>query len=118
MFDIDFFKNYNDTKGHDAGDVLLAKVAEKIAKGCRESDLPTRYGGEEFLLIMPESNIHDAYKAAERIRQNIEESLDVTISAGIALYKKGSSINDLIKKADKALYKAKEYGRNCVKCAD
>ena len=65
----------------------------------------------------PESNIHDAYKAAERIRQNIEESLDVTISAGIALYKKGSSINDLIKNADEALYKAKEYGRNRVVCS-
>ena len=117
MFDIDFFKKYNDTKGHDAGDNLLAKVAGEIATGARESDLASRFGGEEFLLILPESNLDQARLAVDRIRQSIEDTLEVTISAGVAMYKKGTSDVELIRMADGALYKAKENGRNRVECA-
>jgi diguanylate cyclase (GGDEF)-like protein len=117
LFDIDFFKKYNDTKGHGAGDKLLAMVAGKIAMGSRESDLAARYGGEEFLLILPESDLNGARLAVDRIRRNIEDTLDVTISAGVALYRKGSSVEELIRAADGALYKAKENGRNRVECA-
>jgi diguanylate cyclase (GGDEF)-like protein len=117
IFDIDFFKKYNDSKGHDAGDDLLAKVAGKIAKGARESDFASRFGGEEFLLILPESNLNQARLAVDRIRQSIEETQEVTISAGVAMYKKGTSDKELIRMADGALYKAKENGRNRVECA-
>ena len=117
MMDIDFFKKYNDTKGHDAGDRLLVEIADIIAKNCRQSDLAARYGGEEFLLIMPESDISKAHLAAERIREIIEITLNVTISAGVAMYKKGSSSAELIKAADMALYKAKGNGRNRVESA-
>ncbi len=117
MFDIDFFKKYNDTRGHAAGDKLLTLVAGKIAMGSRESDMAARYGGEEFLLILPESDLSGACLAVDRIRQKIEDTLDVTISAGVALYRKGSSGEDLIRAADGALYKAKENGRNRVECA-
>jgi diguanylate cyclase (GGDEF)-like protein len=117
MFDVDFFKKYNDTRGHDAGDKLLAMIADKITLGSRESDLAARFGGEEFLLIMPESDLKGARLAVDRIRQSIEDTLEVTISAGVAIYKKGSSEEELIKAADGALYKAKENGRNRVECA-
>lgn len=117
MFDIDFFKKYNDTRGHDVGDNLLTKVAGKIAAGTRESDLASRFGGEEFLLILPESNLNQARLTVDRIRQNIADTLEVTISAGVAMYKKGTSDKELIRMADGALYKAKENGRNRVECA-
>ena len=117
LLDIDFFKNYNDSKGHDAGDKMLTMVAEKISLGIRKSDLAARFGGEEFLIILPESDMAGTRMAVERIRQDIEDSLEITISAGIALYKKGSSDEDLIRTADSALYLAKENGRNRVECA-
>jgi len=117
LLDIDFFKKYNDSKGHDAGDKMLIMVAEKISLGIRKSDLAARFGGEEFLIILPESDMTGASLAVERIRQDIEDSLEITISAGIALYKKGSSDEELIRTADSALYLAKENGRNRVECA-
>lgn len=116
MFDIDYFKIYNDTKGHDAGDKLLVWVAEKIAGSIRDSDLAARYGGEEFLLILPESDIGGAYMAVDRIRQKIAETLEITVSAGVAIYKIGDSIEDLIKMADEALYRAKNNGKDRVEC--
>jgi len=116
MFDIDFFKKFNDLQGHAAGDKLLAKVAGVIARGGRASDLAARYGGEEFMLILPESDLNGARQAVESIRQNIADSLEATISAGVAMYKKGSSYEELIKAADMAMYKAKENGRNRVEC--
>jgi diguanylate cyclase (GGDEF)-like protein len=117
LMDIDFFKKYNDTKGHDAGDKLLAKIADIIAKNCRQSDLAVRYGGEEFLLIIPETDLSGAHLTADKIRMKIDMTLEVTISAGVAMYKKGSSYKELIKAADLALYKAKENGRNRVESA-
>ena len=117
ILDIDFFKNYNDTNGHDAGDKLLIRVARKIAASCRDSDMVARFGGEEFLLILPEAELNQARLAVDRIRADIAGSCDVTISAGVTLYQKDSSVEELIKTADKALYQAKEKGRNRVECA-
>jgi diguanylate cyclase (GGDEF)-like protein len=117
LLDIDFFKKYNDSRGHDAGDKVLIMVAEEITRGIRKSDLAARFGGEEFLIILPESDMSSARKAVERMRRNIAESLEVTISGGIALYKKGSSVEEFIRMADSALYQAKENGRNRVECA-
>jgi diguanylate cyclase (GGDEF)-like protein len=117
MFDIDLFKKYNDKKGHDAGDKQLFMVADKIARSSRDSDLAVRYGGEEFMLIMPETDLSGARMVADRIRQNIADTLEVTISAGVAKYIKGSSAEKLIKSADMAMYKAKENGRNRVEIA-
>jgi diguanylate cyclase (GGDEF)-like protein len=73
--------------------------------------------GEEFILIMPEADLRGARLAAERIRQNIEDTLEVTVSVGVAMYNKGTSYEELIKAADMAMYKAKENGRNRVECA-
>lgn len=117
MFDIDFFKQYNDAEGHDAGDKLLMRIAKKIAAGCRDSDMVARFGGEEFLLILPEAELNQARLAVDRIREDIAGSCDVTISAGVTLYQKDSSVEELIKTADQALYQAKEKGRNRVECA-
>jgi diguanylate cyclase (GGDEF)-like protein len=117
MIDVDFFKKFNDNKGHDAGDKMLTMVAQKIDSGERASDMTARYGGEEFILIMPEADLRGARLAAERIRQNIEDTLEVTVSVGVAMYNKGTSYEELIKAADMAMYKAKENGRNRVECA-
>jgi diguanylate cyclase (GGDEF)-like protein len=117
MIDVDFFKKFNDNKGHDAGDKMLTMVAQKIHSGERASDMTARYGGEEFILIMPEADLRGARLAAERIRQNIEDTLEVTVSVGVAMYNKGTSYEELIKAADMAMYKAKENGRNRVECA-
>jgi diguanylate cyclase (GGDEF)-like protein len=117
MIDIDKFKKYNDRKGHDAGDKQLIMVAEKITRISRESDQAARYGGEEFILILPETDLSGARILVDRIRQDIEDTLEVTVSAGIARYEKGSAAEELIHSADMAMYKAKENGRNRVELA-
>jgi len=126
MCDIDFFKLYNDNQGHIAGDRVLKTVAETIVNECRSGDQVYRYGGEEFLIIMPEQTIESAAVGAERIRRAIE-GLNVshpanmpygivTISLGVAaLGSEGeSSVDGLLKAADAALYRAKKFGRNRV----
>ena len=118
MFDIDFFKKYNDSHGHAAGDQLLAKVAGLISKGSRDSDMAARYGGEEFLLILPETDLAGGRVAAERIRKSIAEQCGVTISAGLAQHHPGGNQEQLVKAADAALYAAKEKGRNRVEAAE
>ncbi len=125
MIDIDFFKIYNDTYGHQAGDLILRQIAQAMLENTRNSDIVCRYGGEEFCVICPELTKEDAKKTAEKLRQ-IVESLELpkiklphgenlTISSGIASFPEdGSTAYQLILKADKALYKAKESGRNRV----
>ncbi|MDO8281902.1 MAG: diguanylate cyclase [Thermodesulfovibrionia bacterium] len=115
MLDIDRFKEYNDTKGHSAGDKLLAELAGLIMKESREIDLVARFGGEEFLLILPDTSLEMAYEAAERIRKAVESKTDVTISLGATAYTKETvSEEHLTNKADSALYLAKRNGRNRV----
>ncbi len=123
MMDIDHFKKFNDTYGHSVGDEILKLVAKAIASNVRNCDIVGRYGGEEFNVILPETDIEGATIVAERIRQAVEdrrlgteksEELKCTISIGLARYGKENNIEELIKKADDMLYLAKEGGRNRV----
>jgi diguanylate cyclase (GGDEF)-like protein len=123
MFDIDNFKKINDTYGHDIGDLVLITLAQLIKNLIRKEDIFIRYGGEEFILILPNSNIHNTYKIAEKIRKEIEKTvidignkhLQFTISLGISeIHKDDKSIYDAIKRADRNLYKAKSNGKNRV----
>ena len=112
MLDIDHFKKFNDTHGHNAGDDLLVEVSGILLKCSREQDLVVRYGGEEFIVVLPSTNIEQAKVIAERIHASIKENTDVTISAGLAIYSDQMDFEKLVKQADKALYAAKEDGRN------
>jgi len=122
MLDIDHFKNYNDTYGHLAGDGALEGVAQVIANGCRSSDLAGRYGGEEFAIILPETERDGASTFAEKIRASIEgarfadgDQTELTASLGVATYPTdGATATDLLQSADTRLYKAKADGRNRV----
>jgi two-component system cell cycle response regulator len=115
LLDIDLFKQYNDDNGHTAGDNLLLKLAGLILKETREVDLVVRYGGEEFLILLPDTNLSRAVEVAERMRKIVESNTDVTISLGVASYSKDiQKEEELINKADEALYMAKDNGRNRV----
>lgn len=114
MADIDHFKNYNDTRGHAAGDEALRQVASLLQHTTRESDLVARYGGEEFLIILPESEDEQAQRVAEQIRLAVEQNSDVTISCGYTTSQPGMKLETMIQEADHALYRAKDEGRNRV----
>ena len=129
MTDIDFFKKVNDTYGHAVGDCVLKNVAKTIKKELRENDIPSRYGGEEFAILLPYTTLDEATLVAQRLRRaiekkkiNIEEyniqgvsQLSVTISVGVSAYDKTMKEPQLLyQNADKALYEAKESGRNKV----
>ena len=124
MFDIDHFKKFNDTYGHQTGDVVLKTLGGLVKNLMRESDLAARYGGEEFALLLYHTVASDAYQIAERLRKTVEQHkfqaddlvLSVNISVGVASYyhPEISDAKTLIECADKALYKAKEEGRNKV----
>ena len=121
MLDIDFFKKINDTYGHNVGDLVLQKIAEVSRTILRDVDIIGRIGGEEFAILLPETNIEDSIKVAERLRTEIsnasvfleKEEVKFTSSFGVVAANK-SNIDKLLIKADKALYKAKESGRNRV----
>jgi two-component system cell cycle response regulator len=125
ILDIDHFKSINDNHGHDCGDDVLREFAVRIRKSIRGIDLACRYGGEEFVIVMPETDMHVASMVAERLRRSIagepfaidrgNKRIGVTISVGLAtLEKKGEPIADVLKRADVALYRAKHDGRNRV----
>lgn len=122
LADIDYFKHVNDTYGHDCGDLVLKEVAIILQHTVRKTDYVSRWGGEEFLLLLPETEAEAALNLAERIRQTIEKteflydniSLTVTVTLGIAEYSEGKTIDEIIKSADMAVYKGKEGGRNRV----
>ena len=124
MIDVDDFKKINDTYGHEVGDEVLKKVAETISKSVRKFDFVGRYGGEEFIVILPGADIRRAIEIAERIRKNIEAQIftydgveiKATVSLGVAemLKDKPRSVNDLIKIADMRMYRAKISGKNKV----
>lgn len=128
LFDIDDFKKINDTFGHDAGDYVLTELCRVIkAQGLRERDLLGRYGGEEFLLLLTNSNLDKAKEVAERIRSAIAnhsftyegKKINVTISLGISnVEDKYNEMTDLYKAADQALYKSKNNGKNQVSVAE
>lgn len=124
MIDIDHFKSFNDTYGHQAGDFVLASAAKIYKDNIRPTDFSARYGGEEFTLIFPDQTAEEAKNAAERVRKALAAlSLttptgiklpQITISIGIAEHHKNETVEELIERADKALYEAKESGRNRV----
>lgn len=122
MLDIDHFKKVNDTYGHDAGDTVIKQIAAAIKKQTRETDIAVRYGGEEFVIILPYTKLDEAKMIAERTRQFIEqneivferERIKITASFGVAEYQKGYSLEEFLKICDGNLYKAKERGRNNV----
>lgn len=115
MIDIDHFKLFNDTHGHVAGDRLLVKLAGILSREIRNADYVFRYGGEEFLVIMPETELTSACEAAERLRKVVEDEAGVTVSLGVAPCPSPLEEGEiLITMADAALYRAKEGGRNRV----
>lgn len=116
FFDIDYFKKINDTYGHDVGDVILKEVSSTITKNLRETDIFARWGGEEFIILLPETNSNKAFEVAENIRiailnTNFKDVKRVTISLGITQLKQELQ-KSFLKRADQALYKAKNEGRN------
>lgn len=119
LLDIDHFKSYNDRLGHQAGDTLLAEVGRAILAELREGDLAYRYGGEEFLLVLPNHKVDNAAAGTERVRREIARRLVAsglpgppTLSAGLAASSLGESLEEIIGRADAALYRAKHGGRN------
>ena len=119
MFDLDHFKEINDNFGHQTGDFVLSKVCEIVKNNIRKSDILGRYGGEEFIVILPNTEIKEAEVVAEKLRSNIQnakllgDKREITISIGIAAYPEHAQwSNELIEKVDQALYEAKENGRN------
>jgi diguanylate cyclase (GGDEF)-like protein len=114
MLDVDHFKKYNDTHGHQGGDIALSNVAAVITEHLRETDFAFRYGGEEFLLLLPETPQVTALLVAEKLRCAVAENTDVTISLGVTAYQHGLTTEDMTREADAALYEAKQQGRNRV----
>jgi two-component system cell cycle response regulator len=125
MADLDHFKPINDTLGHRLGDDVLRGVASRLLAGARKTDTVGRYGGDEFLFILRDTDIEESTEIAERIRLKVSEhplhvgdsTVNVTLSLGIALARDTDDVDSIINRADKALYFAKQNGRDCV-CID
>jgi diguanylate cyclase (GGDEF)-like protein len=121
LLDIDFFKRINDTWGHSTGDTVLREFAQTVQRQIRDTDSFGRYGGEEFLLMLPETSLEEACRMAERVRASVEKmsiaalpGLSTTVSIGVAQFRPGETIAQTVARADEALYLAKSGGRNCV----
>ena len=124
MVDIDHFKTVNDTKGHGAGDLALQELAEIMQTTARETDTVARFGGDEFVILLPDTGWQGAMTFAERLRKNVDDhtfigegvELEITISIGVALARGTDpvSVDDLLEQADRSLYKAKSGGRNRI----
>lgn len=122
FFDIDHFKYINDTYGHDCGDTTLAFSAKWIKESLRDSDIIFRYGGEEFVILLSDTDAYGAELLAERIRASIEhhtiaygmETIKITASLGISTLRNDDTLESFVKRADEAMYKAKDSGRNRV----
>ena len=115
MFDFDNFKELNDTKGHIEGDRILKEIGMLLKEQIRSMDIPCRYGGEEFTVILPETAQDDAFSIAERLRKSVEDAFSglTTISLGVVTCMNSSiDANNMVKQADAALYKAKSLGKN------
>jgi diguanylate cyclase (GGDEF)-like protein len=122
MADIDHFKKVNDTFGHDCGDDVLVEVARRLREGSRDQDIVARWGGEEFLMLLPDTAAVRAFHFTERLRSKLEgepvfsrgRTISVNASFGVAEFSTGSSLSDVMRRADDALYEAKGQGRNRV----
>jgi diguanylate cyclase (GGDEF)-like protein len=124
LIDIDFFKRVNDIYGHDGGDMVLVHLANILQTKLRKADAASRWGGEEFLILLPDTTLNQAHELAERLRSYVEtnpttSNIQITISLGIAVIRQhGNSVESLITAADHALYAAKNNGRNLVAIAN
>lgn len=126
MGDIDHFKSINDTYGHECGDFVLKELVKTMVSGLRKQDVVSRWGGEEFMLLLPETQLVGGKVAAEKIRQKIAQNkfeyqdkiISVTITFGVSEIANDKTIDSCIKEADKALYKGKNKGRNRVEVFD
>ncbi len=121
MIDIDYFKRVNDTYGHDIGDEVLISISSLAKKGIRNTDFLARWGGEEFMILLPETSLKDAQNVAEKIRLSIDntcliatKSYHITASFGVTIFNKEDDKLTFIKRVDEALYDAKDKGRNIV----
>ena len=122
MIDVDFFKQVNDSKGHQQGDRVLKQCAAILQDALRLTDTVARWGGEEFIVLLPDTDLSEAIKIAERLRLLVENDhllnkltgTGLTISAGLAVFDVTRGMDWHISMADKKLYKAKSSGRNCV----
>ena len=123
IWDIDFFKKINDNYGHKSGDKALIIISQILAKHCRQTDFVARVGGEEFVMLLPETDTRKALSVAEKLRELVEKAnfrasgdkISITLSCGISQLLDGDSCESIFERADKALYKAKQNGRNqCV----
>jgi diguanylate cyclase (GGDEF)-like protein len=120
MIDVDNFKKVNDTLGHLVGDSVLTQVAEILKTSLRKNDYPARFGGDEFTVVAPDTNTEQSHKLAEKLRHRIQSHdfstghVPVSISVGYTIYRLGETIQNFIRRADKALYDAKQMGRNVV----
>ncbi len=120
LLDIDFFKKVNDTYGHNTGDNVLVQVSHSLLKTLRDVDIVCRWGGEEFIVLLPTASLNNAIVIAQKLRSYIEDlEIDVvgkvTVSCGVSQIIEGEEMQDAVDRADKALYLAKNSGRNCVK---
>lgn len=126
LIDIDHFKSINDDFGHDAGDKLLIRISSVLSESLRDSDLCARWGGEEFLILLPETSGEGAHVIADRLRlqiatlktEDIPDTVQTTVSIGLAEHRAATSYTETIKRADKALYEAKRGGRNRIALAE
>jgi diguanylate cyclase (GGDEF)-like protein len=122
LIDLDLFKQVNDDYGHDAGDEVLRRFSSLLTNVIRQTDVAARWGGEEFLVLLPDTSLLQALTLAERIRMEVAETrfdfndsrLPVTLSAGVCTIAQADSVNDLLRQADLHLYSAKDNGRNQV----
>jgi diguanylate cyclase (GGDEF)-like protein len=122
LLDIDYFKKVNDTYGHDCGDAVLVEVARSLGKTLRGQDVVARWGGEEFICLLPETDLDGARHVAEKIRESSEsaghrcgsDDIAVTVTLGVSVFDGNFSLEECIGRADKAMYKGKQMGRNRV----
>ena len=124
MLDVDHFKRFNDIYGHSAGDLVLSQVGNFMLSAIRQYDIACRYGGEELIIVMPDASLENIIRCAERVREGIhnlelkheaQQLESISVSIGLSCFPDDAiNVDELIKNADKALYKAKESGRNCV----
>jgi diguanylate cyclase (GGDEF)-like protein len=123
MFDLDHFKRVNDSHGHHVGDRCIVMLADVVKSSIRQSDLFARFGGEEFVLLLPETNLAPALQLCERLRQRVEAQrvdtgageIAITVSVGLADFQQNmTTLEEIIARADAALYAAKRNGRNQV----
>jgi diguanylate cyclase (GGDEF)-like protein len=121
LLDVDQIKSYNETYGHHAGDEVLAQVAAVISRDARQPDFIARYGGDEFVIVLPETDSEGALFIAERLRFKVEQAVwsqrPITVSVGVASYGSQADAEALLDQADHAMSHAKQAGRNCVMVA-